>query len=151
METMHYSPSQQLAYLLPTSDQVDTHAMEIGEGELWGVGKSLRKLIKDIFHNPNDPELWYDLGFAFNSKDEQSLTFFYTAYRIAPYHSKYIEALAYKLRNMGDIDAAIKLFDDAIGRLDSGTDECALLQCFKENMVLLHKIGLIKCKLGVEW
>lgn len=151
MKTTHYSPSQQLTYLLPTPEQVDAHAMEFGGGKICGLGKAMRKLIKDIIHNPDNPELWIDLGYAFGFKADLALTFYYTAFRIAPFRSKYIHLVACTLSRMGDMDGAMKFMDDALGNSEQGTDEYALLQCFKEQISLTHKIHLIKERLGIDW
>lgn len=115
------------------------------------VGKTTRRLIKDIIHNPGDPELWFGLGSIFGSKADLALTFYYTAYRIAPSRSKYIDMLARIIVRMGDIDAAMKLMDDALGSLDRDTDEYALLQCYKEDIALSHRVSLIRGRLGIDW
>ena len=151
MKATHYSPSLQLTCLPPTGEQVDAQEMKVWEGKLWGAGQTIRGMIKDLIHNPDDPELWFDLGGVFGDKAEMALTYYYTAHRIAPCRPKYIDMIARVLLRAGDADGAVKFMDDALGNFDQGTDEYALVQCYKEDIILRSRIRLIRSRLGIDW
>lgn len=133
MRTENYSPTSQLASLLPGQDDIktvfDMMMNEDGNDRCATSWKgAVHRLTAGIVANPDNSELWYDLACAFGLWDMMQWRYLFVAHRIDPENSGHTEAMAWAFYRMGDRNQAIGLIKKAIATATSEEDRLSLIK-----------------------